>query len=348
MKGAFLLLALSLAVARAAVHSDERVVFFPGLASEGGEGWQLSIFGWVHEPERRPVLGGLLRRAIGIDRDKLSDAEQEIYRERTRYFLPDNERGKRIIVQVGSAQRLAPRTSPDGHFTLKWSLTRAEFSALAVSNRAVAVQAILDANDSRAFVGSIHVLSNAGLSVVSDVDDTIKISEVRDRDALLLNTFCRPFRAVEGMAELYRTWHTNGAQFHYLSASPWQLYLPLDEFIDAAGFPTGTFHMKDFRAKDSTFLALFSDPERFKLGLLRPLFEQFPGRRFILVGDSGEKDPEVYGAIAREFPRQVQGILIRNVTKERMGDERYVRAFRGVPEATWEVFESPGSINLRF
>ena len=325
----------------AAIRSDEQVIFFPSFASQTEDGWRLSIHGWVHEPETRPVLGAILRRSIPIDRDKLSDSERETYRERTRYFLPDNERRKVVAVKVGGLERDAPPTADDGHFTLRWNLSAQQFASLPPSNRCLSVAAILDQNDSRAFIGSIHVLSNSGLSVISDIDNTIKVSEVRNRDALLLNTFCRPFKAVDGMAELYRAWQTNGAQFHYLSASPWQLYIPLAEFIGKAGFPAGTFHMKEFRAKDSRFLALLSDPETFKLKLIRPFFEQFPQRHFVLVGDSGEKDPEIYSQIAREFPDQVRAILIRDVTKENQGSERYKTAFRNLPEGLSRIFKSP-------
>ena len=338
---ALVFLALAVTPLRGAIRSDEQVVFFPSFASQAGEGWRLSIHGWVHEPETRPVLGAFLRRAIPIDRDKLTDVEREIYRERTRYFLPDNERRKVVTVQLGRLRHDAPGTAANGHFTLRWNLTAPQFAALPASNRCLSVAALLDANDSRAFIGTIHVLSNSGMSVISDIDDTIKVSEVRNREALLLNTFCRPFKAVEGMAGMYRAWHTNGAQFHYLSASPWQLYIPLAEFIGKAGFPAGTFHMKDFRVKDSTVLALLGDPEAFKLKLIRPLFQQFPQRRFLLVGDSGERDPEIYGQIAREFPKQLQAIFIRDVTDEKRASERYKRAFREVPDSSWVVFKSP-------
>ena len=337
---ALVFLALAIAPLRSAIRSDEQVIFFPSFASQTDQDWRLSIHGWVHEPETRPVLGAFLRRAIPIDRDKLTEAEREIYRERTRYFLPDNERRKIVTVQLGPLRHPAPGTSANGHFTLRWKLTTPQFATLPASNRCLSVAAVLDANDSRAFIGTIHVLSNSGMSVISDIDDTIKVSEVRNREALLMNTFCRPFKAVEGMAGVYRAWHTNGAQFHYLSASPWQLYIPLAEFIGKAGFPAGTFHMKDFRVKDSTVLALLGDPEVFKLKLIRPLFRQFPQRQFLLVGDSGEKDPEIYGQVAREFPKQVRGIFIRDVTDENRASERYKKAFREVPDSTWAVFKS--------
>src|SRR5262245_36259127 len=98
---ALVFFALVVTPLRGAIHSDEQVIFFPGFASQSDEGWRLSIHGWVHEPETRPILGPLLRRAIPIDREKLTDAEREIYRERTRYFLADNERGKVVTVQLG-------------------------------------------------------------------------------------------------------------------------------------------------------------------------------------------------------------------------------------------------------
>jgi hypothetical protein len=335
--------------AAAQVRQDERLVFFPGIARQANDGWELTVHGWVHEPEERRVLGATLRRVIGIDRDKLTDDEREIYRARTRYFLPDNERRKVITVLAGTLQRLSPPTASSGHFKLDWKLSNAQFAGLPVSNQCFAISALLDPKDTRSFPGAVHVLQKTGVSVISDIDDTIKISEVRDREALLLNTFCRPFRAAPGMPELYREWEKRGWQFHYVSASPWQLYIPLAEFAGEAGFPAGTFHMKDFRVKDSTFLALLGDPQAYKLKVITPLLERFPDRQFVLVGDSGEKDPEAYGALARKFPKQVKAILIRNVTDEPRGAERYKTVFREVPSERWIIFNHPNQglvINL--
>jgi phosphatidate phosphatase APP1 len=123
-----------------------------------------------------------------------------------------------------------------------------------------------------------------------------------------------------------------------VSASPWQLYIPLAEFLGKAGFPAGTFHMKDFRVKDRTFLALFADPQAYKLRVITPILERFPERKFILVGDSGEKDPEIYGILARRFPRQIVAVLIRNVT----GSETNWHTF--VPPELRVVFNHPNEL----
>lgn len=331
-----------LAVSAAAqIHSDERLVLFPGMARQAGDGWEMLIHGWVHEPEERRVLGAVLRRIIPIDRDELTPAEREVYRERTGYFLPDNERRKVVNLRAGTLERRSPATGANGHFKFVWDVTRSQFSGLPVADHRLDVVAVLDRKDARVFAGVVHVLGETGVSVISDIDDTIKISEVRNREALLLNTFCRPFAEAPGMAELYREWRKRGWQFHYVSASPWQLYVPLAEFTSKAGFPAGTFHMKDFRVKDSTFLALLADPQLYKLKVIRPLLEGFPRRRFVLVGDSGEKDPEIYGAVARMFPKQIAAILIRNVTGELRGSDRYQAAFREVSGSVWAIFDHP-------
>jgi len=194
----------------------------------------------------------------------------------------------------------------------------------------------------------IHFLTDTGWSVISDIDDTIKISEVRDREALLRNTFCRPFRPVPGMANRYRQWQTeNRVQFHYVTASPWQLYLPLTQFALSNDFPAGTFHMKQFRVKDSSVWSLFKSPQKYKRDIIEPLLGRFPQRAFVLVGDSGEKDPEIYGELARRHPEQVRRIFIRNVTGEAADAARYRQAFRGVPAKVWQVFVEPSELPER-
>ena len=118
----------------------------------------------------------------------------------------------------------------------------------------------------------------------------------------------------------------------------------IPRFAASNGFPAGTFHMKQFRVKDGSFLKLFASPEEFKTGVIELMLERFPKRRFVLVGDSGEKDPEVYGAMARRHPEQVVRILIRDVTKEKADAERYRKTFQGLPRELWQIFKEPGEI----
>ena len=78
--------------------------------------------------------------------------------------------------------------------------------------------------------------------------------------------------------------------------------------------------------------------------MIRPILDRFPQRRFVLVGDSGEKDPEIYAELAPRHPKQISRILIRDVTGEDAKAERYGRIFKGLPRDLWTVFSTPSEI----
>jgi hypothetical protein len=182
--------------------------------------------------------------------------------------------------------------------------------------------------------GRVSFLEPEGLSVVSDIDDTIKVTHVpAGKSTVLRNTFLKEFRAAEGMRERYLRFVSEAGAadtcFHYVSGSPWQLYAPLYRFLfEKEKFPAGTVHMKNLRKnlldrgalKDIMAFALGGDLATLeqKVRQITNLMIHLPGRKFILVGDSGEKDPEVYRAIRKLFPGQVLQIYIRDVLGERL------------------------------
>jgi phosphatidate phosphatase APP1 len=192
--------------------------------------------------------------------------------------------------------------------------------------------------------GQAYLIPPTGLSVISDIDDTLKHSHVACKQTLLANTFLRPFETIPGMAGIFRDWWAEGAAFHYVSSSPWQLYEHLAEHLVSEGFPTGSFHLRHFRLRDHLLRRLLMLRRSGKLGVIRSLLKRFPRRRFLLVGDSGEHDPEIYGALARRYPQQVARILIRQLAGERDTLRRYARAFRGVDPARLKLFEDAGEL----
>ena len=64
----------------------------------------------------------------------------------------------------------------------------------------------------------------------------------------------------------------------------------------------------------------------------------YPQRKFVLVGDSGQQDPEIYGLFARKYPRQVIAVFIHDVTGEPAESPRYQTAFEMVPAERWRLF----------
>ena len=191
--------------------------------------------------------------------------------------------------------------------------------------------------------GAVHLLPDEGLSVISDIDDTIKVTHVGRRRKVLRQTFVRDFEAVEGMAELYARWQAAGAAFHYVSRSPWQLYEPLAEFAVVGRLPARRLSPAAFSLARGHTLRADADRD-LKQRIIQEMITTFPRRRFVLVGDSGERDPEVYGDIARAFPRQTQAVLIRNTTGEAARGERFSQAFDSLSPDAWQVFDDPSEL----
>lgn len=328
---------------RTRLKSDERIVFYPTTAQRivGQTAWRMEIRGCVFEPEKRAWLTTTLREALDLKDVEMTPAEEKVFNERARLFLADHERRKEVFIQLGTNLLAVGKSRTDGTFSATVHLSDTDVRG----KSQIPFTAALTTADQREFRGEAFPLEETGLSVISDIDDTIKITEVRDRNATLRNTFLREFQPVPGMAEFYqRLSRERGAKFHYISASPWQLYEPLAMLVDTYGFPHGTFALKEFRWKSRSFLSLFAHPEKYKPGVIEPLLKQFPKRRFILIGDSGERDPEIYGALARKFPEQIERIYIRDVTNEPADAERYAKAFRDVPRGCWQLFREPREI----
>jgi Uncharacterized conserved protein len=328
------------------IAADEVVVFYPTYAhrTTDEKSWVLHIHGRIFEPEessvKRALLLGVLRRSFGLSK---GEEETATFKARMRAFLVDNEREKTIHIRLGERIFRAGKSGPNGHFASDLVLPNEHIEAILAANkennRTIRFAALLPSDDHRRFAGQIECIEPRGVSVISDVDDTIKISEVRNRRALLANTFLRDYQAVAGMAQVYEQWRMLGVRFHYVSASPWQLYGPISDFIASEKFPAGSLHMKMFRLKDESALNLLAAQHQYKPEVIAKILADFPQRRFVLVGDSGEQDPEIFGDLARTHEEQVARILIRHVGLQAKTDNRYQAAFKGLPRERWQVFD---------
>ncbi len=328
------------------IKSDETVVLIPTAARWDPQGkvWRLPLHAWIFEREeddllRQTAIAGLAK-ALGLPEG--SD-DVATFRLRARDFLVDNESGKRPRLQIGDLQTTLPRSGGDGHSRGDWVLP-ADAVPDSSANPWLTLSVVLPEGDQRRFEGKVQLIAPDGLSVISDLDDTVKITNVRDQRRLLENTFLKPFEAVPGMAETYRAWQGGGAVFHYVSSSPWQLYPALSQFLDDNGFPSGSFHLRPFRLKDESFLNIFKSSRETKPPIIRDLLGAYPERRFLLVGDSGEEDPEIYAAIARAQPDRIAHIYIRLVTAEGRQSARMQSAFEGLDPSLWTLFEAAADL----
>jgi phosphatidate phosphatase APP1 len=146
------------------------------------------------------------------------------------------------------------------------------------------------------------------------------------------------------MPAAYRKLTATGAPVHYVSSSPWHLAEPLLQFLSANGLPVSSITLKHFRLKDRTSLDILKPGRETKPPEIEAILARYPGRRFILIGDSGEDDPEVYAQALRRHSRQIAKVYIRNITGANRDDARFAEAFAGLEAARWALFDDPGEI----
>ena len=161
----------------------------------------------------------------------------------------------------------------------------------------------------------IIIEPDATLGLISDVDDTIVVTWLPRMALAAWNSFVRRTNTrqpVPGMAEFYERLlkdHPNAPVF-YLSTGAWNTLPAMQEFIKDHHLPTGPLLMTDW---GPTPTGLFHSGQEHKKTQLRNLILMFPKIRWILVGDDGQHDPYIYGELAREHPRRVAGIALREL-----------------------------------
>jgi phosphatidate phosphatase APP1 len=161
-----------------------------------------------------------------------------------------------------------------------------------------------------AATGSIVVVDDADqLAVISDIDDTVVKTHVTSKVELMKTVLLKngaQLDPVQGAAANYRRAQAAGVKvFFYLSGSPQNFYTRLHTFLEAQRFPRGPLLLKNI-GDDS-----LTKQHGYKSARLEALFARFPRLRFILVGDSGEHDPEIYRGIRDQYPDRVVATVIR-------------------------------------
>jgi phosphatidate phosphatase APP1 len=331
---------------------EDRVVLFPSLGylSASGQHWVIGVHGDVYADGKlgigKRMLLKLLQRTM---RAPDADMQSELFQQRIARFIALDRSGRRVAVRIGEQVHVLPKRSRrNGHFQaavripasrLPTGLERTGDVAAAIRLEVCGLNGPLPLA-----AGQVHLLGETGLSVISDIDDTLKHSYVGCKRTLLANTFLRPFETIPGMAPLFQDWEAQGAAFHYVSSSPWQLYQHLAEHLASEGFPAGSFHLLAFRLRDHLIRRILMLRRSGKASVIRAMLKTFPRRRFLLIGDSGEADPEIYGAMARRFPQQVAGVYIRQLDGPRNSPARYAKAFREVPSSLVRLFREAGEL----
>ncbi|KAL7424342.1 hypothetical protein Q5752_000024 [Cryptotrichosporon argae] len=168
----------------------------------------------------------------------------------------------------------------------------------------------------------VRVVRPGGVRVISDLDDTVKHSDIISGPReVFRNVFCRRLEdiCVPGMNELYAELADAGVSgFHFVSNSPFELFPVVSDFLKVHSFPSYSSLKLKFYGGRSIITSLFEPAGERKRPAIVQVLDAFAESGFVLFGDSGEQDLELYVAIARERPEQIRAIFIRDVTTGRV------------------------------
>jgi phosphatidate phosphatase APP1 len=171
------------------------------------------------------------------------------------------------------------------------------------------------------FLGKMLIpKTDSSFGVISDIDDTILHTGVASplKWQVIINTFFKTphkRKALEGAAEFYHLLHSGKSKkeanpIFYVSHSPWNLYRYLELFLRQNNFPKGPILLRSM----SNFLKKKHQGEKpQKQKEILNLLKTYPDLPFILIGDIGEHDPDIYMEIAEEFPDRILAIYLRSV-----------------------------------
>lgn len=158
--------------------------------------------------------------------------------------------------------------------------------------------------------------------IISDIDDTVLVSHATrllKKLYLLITKNYESRKAFSGIREFYEKLcgHEEANQFFYVSSSEWNLYDFLKSFMEFNGLPPGVFLLQDIKSGIIDLFKSGGGSHSHKAYKIKMLMRSYPDAKFILVGDSGQKDPDIYKKIALEYPNKIKQIYIRDVRSSR-------------------------------
>ena len=315
-----------------------RVSFYPtyGYLNEARNEWTIPVRAWVRSPHEK--THGTLTAAAWISSEerkhklfggRIADIATKSEEDQDVRFTFDKDPREEVF-RIAADDGKWPLSNEHGVVEGTFKLPQARAAELLRAQGSTGWLTLHEISPGRDSSGRVLLIPPEGQSVVSDIDDTVKVTDIlAGKETVLRNTFLREFVAAPGMAAWYRSLADQDHVFHFVSAGPWQLHGPVSTFLSEAGYPEAIFHMRAVY-KDLTELSTWESlhaltppdaTKDFKVGEISKLMRRFPRRTFTLIGDSGEQDPEAFSTVREQFGSQVTEIYIRHVRPEAQ-DER--------------------------
>lgn len=187
-----------------------------------------------------------------------------------------------------------------------------------------------------------YLVPEAGLTIISDIDDILRITQIYEPANGILNSFAKAFVPWMNMPDIYANWSRSipDFHFHYLTTTPEQVTRNYMDFIYKT-YPGGSFDTRPLNFSDvSATLSI-------RKFLLERIFQTFPKRKFILMADTSNSDVmRDYPLMATQFPGQVQCIFLRNTSATDPGDKfpYDTSGFQGLNQDMYMFFLVPDDL----
>jgi len=318
------------------VSTDEEIVTLPSYGYLDAGDIVLTIRGFIYNSNAnfvtRLAFVSLLESQVDVSVTEPTDLNSRIDP-----FLSSRIEAEQIMIQIGTHYYELNASTSSGNFSTKIKISRSKYNELLSaqgSSNTIKYRIVLTAEDTREIEGVVSVITPQGTVVISDIDDTVKVSGVYiSKSKVLENTFFKKPQVIQNMQTLLHTIKDENSEttFHYVSGSPKQLATQLVRFFDDNNFEISSLYLRDFALSlRATELYDFFDANSTRIHKrtsITTLFEDFPDSKFILIGDTGEKDPEVYGEFLKKYSQKIETIYLRNVTDENATNLRMKQAF---------------------
>lgn len=349
--------------------SPTQVLNIPGYANWTQQGWNMLFHGNVYKQPNtsNETIDDLANKfLINTSVSKLNQTQQDQTRNVTREIYVVQQSNENVtmnlvpgpsagsdgspeggggVTATGGAQNLTLPypTSPEGDFAVFVPLQNPD-GGLQPGNGTGMPPQRMNVYAQGATLGnaSSYLVAEEGLTIISDIDDILRVTKIYEPAQGILNTFSNPFTPWMNMPSIYANWSTSlpYMHFHYLTTTPEQITRNYMQYIYDT-YPGGSFDTRPLNFSDvSATLSI-------RKYLLDRIFQSFPKRKFILVADTSNSDVmRDYPEMATQYPGQVQCIFLRNTTATDPGDKfpYDTSGFKNLSQNTYMFFLVPDDL----
>ncbi|MBF0410292.1 MAG: DUF2183 domain-containing protein [Candidatus Riflebacteria bacterium] len=283
----------------------------------------------------------LIGKMILVDCDKVNDSLSHKY---VKNFFENRLRNFKFNVRIGRHSQSAI-TDDYGDFEI---VLRGEIARSLEPNNSV----VFDSPEAPEFRenASFQLPKAPERLIISDVDDTVLVSDIPNKKNMIRNTFFTHLterKEVKGTPQIYQRLinsSVNGSSLLlFLSGSPTYFGERLSNFFKLKGFPENSLILRHFGPKEQLVDRFLrsdswkdqSDIKEYKITKINQILQWYKNTKIILIGDSGELDPEVYQKICELFPGQQQAVIIHDVTNQDIENPRYAQLRKLAPLFVW-------------